>query len=118
MFGEGKYYCTPMEDGLRIAGTVELAGLRTAPDYRRANAMLVQARRLHRSIGRKMGYRPSLPDSLPIIGRAPKVSNAFFAFGHEHVGLTASAPTARAIAQRVDGIFLSIDLMPFAGSRF
>jgi D-amino-acid dehydrogenase len=123
MSGEGKYYCTPMENGLRIAGTVEFAGLRAAPDYRRADAMLQQARRLlpslsYRTLGRWMGHRPSLPDSLPVIGRAPKASNVYFAFGHGHVGLTASAATARAIAQLVDGISPSLDLAPFAANRF
>lgn len=121
--GEGKYFATPMEGGLRIAGTVELAGLQAPPDYRRADALLHKAKRLlpalgYGSVERWMGHRPSLPDSLPVIGRARSVSNAFFAFGHGHVGLTAAAPTGEIVADLVAGREPFIDIAPFAAERF
>lgn len=121
--GEGKYFATPMEGGLRIAGTVELAGLQAPPDNRRADALLEKAKRLlpglgYASVERWMGHRPSLPDSLPVIGRATRASNAFFAFGHGHVGLTAAAPTGEIIADLVDAREPFMDIAPFAAERF
>jgi D-amino-acid dehydrogenase len=123
MAGEGKYFATPMEGGLRIAGTVELAGLEAPPTFARADALLVGAKRLppelrHGKVERWMGHRPSLPDSMPVIGRSPRMHNAFFAFGHGHVGLTAAAPTGEIIADMVSGGEPNIDISAFAAERF
>jgi D-amino-acid dehydrogenase len=123
MAGEGKYFATPMEGGLRIAGTVELAGLEAPPTFARADALLVGAKRLlpelrHGKVERWMGHRPSLPDSMPVIGRSPRMHNAFFAFGHGHVGLTAAAPTGEIIADLVSGGEPSIDISAFVAERF
>ena len=65
-----------------------------------------------------MGHRPSLPDSMPVLGRSPRFANAFFAFGHGHVGLTAAAPTADIIASLVDQETPFMDISPFAAERF
>lgn len=121
--GEGKYFITPMEDGLRVAGTVELAGLEAPPDYARADALLPGARRLfpelrHGEVERWMGHRPSLPDSLPVLGRSPRFPNAYFAFGHGHVGLTAAAPSAEIIASLVSARRPYMDIAPFRAERF
>ena len=121
--GEGKYFATPMEGGLRVAGTVELAGLDAAPDWRRADAMLGKLRRAlpllrHANVERWMGHRPSLPDSLPVIGRASRAANAYFAFGHGHVGLTAAAPTGEIVADLVAGRAPFMDISAFTADRF
>jgi D-amino-acid dehydrogenase len=121
--GEGKYFATPMEGGLRVAGTVELAGLEAPPNFARADALIEGATRLFPSLShgkaeRWMGHRPSLPDSKPVIGRSPRISNVFFAFGHGHVGLTAAAPTAELIADEVGGRPGFMDLGPFRADRF
>lgn len=121
--GEGKYFMTPMEDGLRVAGTVELAGLDAPPNYKRADALLPGARRLlpelrHGKVERWMGHRPSLPDSLPVLGRSPRFANAYFAFGHGHVGLTAASPTADIIAALVSGRRPDMDIVAFDPRRF
>jgi D-amino-acid dehydrogenase len=121
--GEGKYFVTPMEGGLRIAGTVELAGLDAPPNYSRADALLAKARRVlpalrSGKVERWMGHRPSLPDSMPVIGRSPHVRNAFYAFGHGHVGLTAAAPTGEIIAELVAGRKPFMNIAPFAAERF
>jgi D-amino-acid dehydrogenase len=121
--GEGKYFATPMEGGLRVAGTVELGGLAAGPNWKRADSLLQGAKRLlpglaHRAVDRWMGHRPSLPDSKPVIGRAPKAANAYLAFGHGHVGLTAAAPTAEIVAALVRGESPPIDIAPFAAERF
>ena len=121
--GEGKYFLTPMEDGLRIAGTVELAGLSAPPNFARAEVLLPGAKRLlpglrHAEVETWMGHRPSLPDSMPVLGRSPRFANAFFAFGHGHVGLTAAAPTADIIASLVDHEDPFMDISPFTAERF
>ncbi len=121
--GEGKYFATPMEEGLRIAGTVELAGLDAPPNYSRADSLLADAKDLfpgleHGKVERWMGHRPSLPDSKPVIGRSPFVANAFFAFGHGHVGLTAAAPTGEIIADLVDARTPFRGVRAFSADRF
>ena len=121
--GEGKFFMTPMEGGLRVAGTVEFAGLDALPDFERAERLLPAAKRLlpgldHGEVDRWMGHRPSLPDSLPVVGRSARAANAFFAFGHGHVGLTAAAPTADIVASLVAGETPYMDVTPFAADRF
>ena len=121
--GEGKYFVTPMEGGLRVAGTVELAGLHAAPNFARADCLVPAAKRMlpqltHGKVERWMGHRPSLPDSLPVVGAAPRAPNAYFAFGHGHVGLTAAAPTSEIIADLVQGRRPYMDIAPFAAQRF
>jgi D-amino-acid dehydrogenase len=121
--GEGKYFATPMEGGLRIAGTVELAGLEAPPNPRRADVMLDGMKHLlpgltWGSVERWMGHRPSLPDSKPVIGRAPAAANAWFAFGHGHVGLTAAPSTGEIVAALASGAAPYMDPRPFAAERF
>jgi len=72
----------------------------------------------HGGVERWMGHRPSLPDSKPVIGRSPKVRNAYFAFGHGHVGLTGAPATAEIVAALVAGETPAIDPRPFAADRF
>lgn len=122
MSGEGKFFVTPMEEGLRVAGTVELAGLAAPPDYRRADLLQAGARKLIPGLQwedarRWMGHRPSLPDSKPVIGRAGTMQNAYLAFGHGHVGLTAAPATGEIIGALVGGEPPAIDARPFAADR-
>jgi D-amino-acid dehydrogenase len=65
-----------------------------------------------------MGFRPSLPDSLPAIGRSKASASVIYAFGHGHLGLTQSAGTARLVADILTGQRPSIDLVPFSPQRF
>jgi D-amino-acid dehydrogenase len=128
MWAEGKLFATPMQGRLRAAGTVELAGLHAPPDWRRADLLLRQLREMFvhadaasadpSSVTRWQGFRPSTPDSLPVIGPASRVPNAFYGFGHGHVGLTAAASTGRAIAALVAGERAPLDLSPFSITRF
>ena len=122
-FIERGFIATPMAMGLRLAGTVELASLDAPPDYRRARALLEHGRRLFPGLdgdgaSEWMGCRPSLPDSLPVIGRAPGISNVYFAFGHGHLGLTQGAVTGELIAALVAGRPPAIDLAPYRADRF
>ncbi|MBI2227183.1 MAG: FAD-dependent oxidoreductase [Betaproteobacteria bacterium] len=121
--GEGKFFATPMEMGLRVAGTVEFAGTEAVPDYARADALKVQAARMlpglaGSNVTQWMGHRPCMPDSLPVIGPSPRFANVYFAFGHGHVGLCGGAPTARIIADLVAGRTPNIDIAPYRADRF
>ena len=123
IFSGHGFVVTPLETGLRIGGAVELAGLDAPPNYARAKAMLEKTTRflpgLRTEGGREwMGYRPSLPDSLPVIGRASRSGHVFYAFGHGHLGLTQAAATARLIADLASGKPAAIDLSPFSPLRF
>jgi glycine/D-amino acid oxidase-like deaminating enzyme len=114
---------TPAEPGLRLAGTDELAGLAAAPNYARAERLVQAARSVFPDLrtggaARWMSHRPSLPDGLPVIGRAPRVTNAYLAFGHGHVGLTLAGVTGQVIRELMDGDTPSVDLAPFAPERF
>ena len=113
----------PMRMGLRLAGSVEFAGLNAAPDYRRAAMLLARGREMFPHLDTSqtsewMGHRPCLPDSLPVIGRAPRVDNAWFAFGHGHIGMCGAASTGREIAHLVAGRDPEIDLSAFAPTRW
>lgn len=113
----------PMAMGLRLAGSVEFAGLKAAPNYARAGVLLAKGRELfpHLDASRTsewMGHRPCLPDSLPVIGPAPGTENAWLAFGHGHVGMCGGATTGREIAHLVAGRMPQVDLEPFRADRF
>ena len=117
------FYATPMELGLRIAGTVEFGGVDAPPDYRRADILLDHGRFLlpglrAGGVSRWMGCRPSLPDSLPVIGRSPHYEQLYYAFGHGHLGLTEGAITGKLIAEMIAGKPTSIDLTPYRIDRF
>ena len=120
---KGKFIATPMDDGLRLAGTSEFAGLDTAPDYRRAEVLRRQARDLFPDANiddysQWMGPRPSLPDSLPVIAASKRHDGIFYAFGHQHVGLTCAPRTGRLIADLVAGRTPNVDLTPYRVDRF
>jgi D-amino-acid dehydrogenase len=122
IFSGHGFVVTPLDTGLRVGGAVELAGLERPPNYARSKAMLEKARRflpgLDPAGGREwMGFRPSLPDSVPVIGRA-RSPGVFYAFGHGHLGLTQAAATGRLIADLVLGKNSPLDLSPFSPQRF
>jgi D-amino-acid dehydrogenase len=120
---EQKFFVTPMEMGLRIAGQSEFAGNEAEPNYARADVLATQMQKVFPGIRnvdatKWMGRRPSLPDSLPVIGPASKVPNVWYAFGHGHVGLCGGAPTGRAMADLIAGRPTSVDVTPFRVTRF
>jgi D-amino-acid dehydrogenase len=117
------FVVTPIAGGVRVGGAVELAGLDAPPNFARSDALLAKAKRFLPGLrtegaSRWMGFRPSLPDSLPAIGRARSDPRVIYAFGHGHLGLTQSAATAQIVAALVAGAALSLDLRPFDPRRF
>ena len=117
------FVVTPLSTGVRVGGAVELGGLKLPPNFARADAMLKKAAMLMpglKTTGGKqwMGFRPSLPDSLPAIGRSRQSPHIIYAFGHGHLGLTQSAGTGKLVAELVTGAAPSLDLAPFSPQRF
>ena len=124
---EGKFVATPMELGLRLAGTVELAGLDAPPSWERARVLLTHARRMFPAllvdypderIAMWMGHRPSLPDSLPVIGSSRRTRDVVYAFGHGHIGMTCAAKTGRTVAEIISGERPGVDPVLFSPQRF
>jgi D-amino-acid dehydrogenase len=122
-FGGHGFVVTRLASGIRVGGAVELGGLQLKPNFKRSTAMLAKAESflpgLRTEGGRQwMGFRPSLPDSLPAIGFARGSRRVVHAFGHGHLGLTHSAGTARIVADLLTGRTPPVDLAPFSPQRF
>ncbi|MCJ2876223.1 FAD-binding oxidoreductase [Rhizobium pusense] len=122
-FNDHGFVVTPLSAGIRVGGAVELGGLELKPNFRRAEAMLKKAERFLPGLklegGRQwMGFRPSMPDCLPVIGTARTTPSVIYAFGHGHLGLTQSAATARLVTQMANGDETSISVDPFRPGRF
>jgi D-amino-acid dehydrogenase len=122
-FGGHGFVVTPLSCGVRVGGAVEFAGLETAPNFRRSDVLLAKAKRFMPGLDTTggtqwMGFRPSLPDSLPAIGAAACDARVTYAFGHGHLGLTQAAATARLVADIVLGRPSALDLSPFRPQRF
>lgn len=122
-FGGHGFVVSRLSTGIRVGGAVELGGLELAPNFRRADAMLQKAREFLPGLNPQggvqwMGFRPSLPDSLPVIGPARATPRVTYAFGHGHLGLTQSPGTARLVADIVTGAAPAIGLSPFSPTRF
>ncbi len=103
-----KAFFTPMEDGLRVGGTVELAGLKAEPNLHRADILARIAKRAFPQLEGQpydtwMGHRPCMPDSVPVIGPSKKRPGLWLAVGHGHLGLTDSVGTAKIIADGMLG---------------
>lgn len=110
-------------DSVRVGGGVELGGLDLPPRMARADALLRKAKAFLPGLRTEggvqwMGFRPSMPDSLPVIGAVPGHTAITLAFGHGHLGLTQSAGTAELVADMIDGRAPAIDIKPYRASRF
>jgi D-amino-acid dehydrogenase len=124
---DGKMSNVRTPQGLRIAGQVEIAGLEAAPNWKRAEVLRDYALATWPGLPRTlkpeqvrvwMGHRPSMPDSLPVIGPASGCADVVHAFGHGHIGLAAGATTGRLVADLVSGLPPVIDPAPYAAARF
>ena len=109
--------------GLRLAGTVELAHRDAPPDWRRAHILVERAQRIlglfdTSDMSVWMGNRPSVPDTLPVIGPAPDVPGLYFATGHGHLGLTLAATTGALLTEQICRREASLDLTPYRLTRF
>ena len=113
---------TPMNQGLRAVGTVELGGLNNPPSQKRIEYIINCARELLPKLGKHedewLGFRPTLPDFLPILGPSLKNKNIIYAFGHKHLGWTLGAITGKIISGIVAGEKTNLDLSPYSSKRF
>lgn len=120
---ETKCFATPMEFGLRVAGTVEFGSLDAPANARRVEGLLRHSKSLFPGLetahySKWMGNRPCLPDSLPVIGRATKFPSVYFAFGHGHLGMTCAPMTSRIVSDLISGKEPSVNLEPYRPDRF
>ncbi|MBQ4811212.1 FAD-binding oxidoreductase [Pseudoalteromonas luteoviolacea] len=119
-----QFIMTPMNTGLRLAGTVEFAGLDAPPMYERAACLLAHAKNMLKDFDdvqqgeHWMGPRPSLPDSLPVICEAPNHPNIIFSLGHQHLGLTQAAISSELVANLVAKQPSAFDISPYSITRF
>jgi D-amino-acid dehydrogenase len=116
------FYLCPMSGRLRVAGTVELGGLNLPPSPHRIARLVKGAQAFFPGLGppdrQWMGFRPSLPDSLPVIGPSRDGSDVIHAFGHGHLGVTMAPMTARIVAALVAGGRPPLDLSAYRPGRF
>ena len=118
------WIATPMTGGLRVAGKVELGGLRAPPSPARWSQVEFEAQEVVKGVGPRvptsdwMGFRPTMPDSLPVIGRSRVLPSVLYAFGHQHVGWTLGGITGQLIAELAQGKQPAVDLTPYSLDRF
>jgi len=113
---------TPMEQGLRVVGTVEFGGLDNPPSKKRIQNLVNSAKYLFPELGKHedewLGFRPTLPDFLPVIGPSKNHKNLFYSFGHHHLGWTLGAISGKIIAGLIAKENTSLDLSPYNSLRF
>ena len=123
MYSKAKVALADMEQGIRIAGMAEFAGIQSATKPARSALLLKRLREVLPGIHTEhytewRGNRPSLPDSLPVIGPATRVKDVYYAFGNQHVGLSSGPKTGKLIAQLIAGEPTAVDVKPFRANRF
>ena len=113
---------TPMEQGLRVVGTVEFGGLNNVASKKRIMNLVNNARYLFPELQKHedewLGFRPTLPDFLPVIGPSKKYKNLFYSFGHHHLGWTLGAISGKIIAGMIAEEKTNLNLEPYHSSRF
>jgi len=113
---------TPMEQGLRVVGTVEFGGLDNPPSKKRIQNLVNSAKYLFPELGKHedewLGFRPTLPDFLPVIGPSKNHKNLFYSFGHHHLGWTLGAISGKIIAGMIAKENTNLNLSPYNSSRF
>ena len=113
---------TPMEQGLRVVGTVEFGGLDNPLSKSRITNLVNNAKYLFPQLSNHqdewLGFRPTLPDFLPVIGSSKNYKNVFYAFGHHHLGWTLGAITGKIISGVIAKENTNLDLSPYSSSRF
>ena len=116
------FYMTPMKDGIRVAGTVEIAGLKKPMNKNMLSMIEKTARMILPQLGKVksewMGFRPTLPDSLPVVGESKKCKNVYYAFGHQHLGLSLAAITGKVIQSLIENRTSNINIDALNPYRF
>ena len=113
---------TPMEQGLRVVGTVEFGGLNNPLTKARIKNLIENAKEMLDDLPEHedewLGFRPSLPDFLPVIGPSKNYKNVFYSFGHHHLGWTLGAISGKIISKMITNENTNLDLKPYSSLRF
>ena len=121
-WSESGFYLIQIHDGVRAAGTVEIAGINKKPNLKRIKMIERQSRKVLPQLGEIkstwMGRRPTLPDSLPIIGASSKNKNIIYAFGHQHIGWTLGAITGKIVSTISNDKTTNINIEAYSPNRF
>lgn len=117
------FMVTPTAGGIRVGGTVEMAGIDAPPDYRRSKVTVKRAKEALPNLQCEdftewMGHRPAFPDTVPVMSASAKTKGLFYATGHGHLGLTYAATNARLMADLITGATPPIDMTPYRVDRF
>jgi len=113
---------TPMEQGLRVVGTVEFGGINNPLSKSRIKNLVLNAKDMLDGLSEHtdewLGFRPTLPDFLPVIGPSKNYKNVFYSFGHHHLGWTLGAISGKIISKMVANEKTNLDLKPYSSERF
>ena len=113
---------TPMEQGLRVVGTVEFGGLDNPLSKSRIKNLIINARDMLDGLPEHddewLGFRPSLPDLLPVLGPSKNYKNVFYSFGHNHLGWTLGAISGKIISKMIANESTNLNLSAYSSSRF
>ena len=113
---------TPMEQGLRVVGTVEFGGLNNPLSKSRIKNLVVNANNIFDKLPEHqdewLGFRPSLPDFLPVLGPSKNYKNVYYSFGHHHLGWTLGAISGKIISKMIANENTNLDLEPYSSQRF
>lgn len=117
------FMVSPTAGGIRVGGTVEMAGLDAAPNFKRAKITVKRARTALPDLqlsetSEWMGHRPALPDTIPVMSASAKVPGVYYATGHGHLGLTYAATTAKLMGDLISGVEPPVDMTPYRIDRF
>ena len=113
---------TPMEQGLRVVGTVEFGGLENPLSKSRIKNLIINANNMIDGLPEHkdewLGFRPTLPDYLPVLGKSKNYENIFYSFGHHHLGWTLGAISGKIVANMIANENTNLDLQPYSSQRF
>ena len=113
---------TPMEQGLRVVGTVEFGGLKNPLSKSRIKNLILNAKDMVDGLDEHadewLGFRPTLPDFLPVIGPSKNYKNIYYSFGHHHLGWTLGAISGKIISKMISKEKTNLDLEPYSSLRF
>ena len=113
---------SPMDQGLRVVGTVEFGGLENAISKNRIKNLISNAKEMLDGLPEHkdewLGFRPTLPDFLPVLGPSKNYKNVFYSFGHHHLGWTLGAISGKIISKMISGENTNLDLQPYSSIRF
>ena len=122
VYADRGFGMTPMDQGLRVVGTVEFGGLKNPLSKSRIKNLILNANDMLDGLPEHkdewLGFRPSLPDFLPVIGQSKNYDNVYYSFGHHHLGWTVGAISGKIVTKIIDNENTNMDLQPYSSTRF